>query len=264
VRAEYSLLSPNAKFFGTISPLALPLDSEAASETEIATLFRAPGEERNMPFDSTKGFEPKKALENWKKAKPILLKETGISDLLRALPEGPAAGQLPKYLEIQGKLKAKMADPSIRKESKAVRCIQEIVDEITGFLKFYKDKRAEFIHLMTLTLKEMKTFQTVLEANLDNGPTVRRAYDMTIQAARQFKVGSAGLPRSCKDTFPKTSEAAWTVSTNHWFREAKFLVDYLGKKPAPDPKAQKTIDWAKGCKHNLDQVIIAVGMLKPI
>jgi hypothetical protein len=109
-----------------------------------------------VSFDSSRGFESKKAVEEWKKAKPILLKDTGVSELLRTLPESPAPGQLSAYVEVQGKLKLKIADPKIKKETKAVKCIESIHNDITAYLKWYKDRRTHVISVWRCFCRQSK------------------------------------------------------------------------------------------------------------
>jgi hypothetical protein len=52
-------------------------------------------------------------LKAWKKAKPLLLTKTGISELLRTLPEDPKQSDLKTYEKVGRELKTKIADKKI-------------------------------------------------------------------------------------------------------------------------------------------------------
>ena len=217
-----------------------------------------------MAFSETGGFEPKKALEEWKKAKPLTMKETGVGELLRALPESPAPGQLGKYTEIQGKLKQKLADPNIKKESKAVKCITSISDDITSYLKWYKNSRAHVIANMNEIMKEIRNFQSVLEKMPDQPDKVRQVYSSTLMTARKYNVDSRSYPPSGRSIFPPNVGGAWQGVTNHWSDQAQVMLKELEKKPAPDLKSKEITDRIQMCKTNANRVAAVINLLPPI
>jgi hypothetical protein len=104
-----------------------------------------------MPFDT------KKALESWQKAKPLLLNNTGISEVLRSLPQNPGVTQLPAYMQVGKKLETFMTDAKIKKETKALACLKTIHSDIGKFLTEVKTDRV-------LVLHSMETIHTTWEA----------------------------------------------------------------------------------------------------
>ncbi len=104
-----------------------------------------------MPFDT------KKALESWQKAKPLLLNNTGISEVLRSLPPNPGVTQLPAYMQVGKKLETFMTDAKIKKETKALACLKTIHGDIGKFLTEVKTDRF-------LVLHSMETIHTTWEA----------------------------------------------------------------------------------------------------
>lgn len=217
-----------------------------------------------MSFDSTKGFEPTKALDEWKKAKPLGLSETGVGELLKALPPSPAPGQLPKYVEIQGKLKAKLADPKIKKEPKAVKCIDGINGDIAAFLKWYKDSRASVIARMTAISHDMTAFQAILEKEADHPQKLAGAYAQVLGEARKNSVDSQEFPPSGKSIYPQNIHAAWLGVTNSWCGNVSNTIKFLSKTPPPDPKGKEATEMIQACKLAATRVSQVLSLLKPI
>jgi hypothetical protein len=217
-----------------------------------------------MSFDSTRGFEPKRAIEEWKKAKPATLGETGVGELIRALPEAPAPGQLSKYVEIQGKLKAKMADPKIKSQQKAVKCIDGINSDISAFLKWYKESRASVIARMTTVAKEMKACQAVLEKEVAHPQKMMEAYTHFLGIARQHSVDSREFPSCGKSIFPQNIHAAWLGVTDQWCTSVSDTIKYLSRTPPPDPAAKDATEMMKSCKLGAERVAQVLALLQPI
>lgn len=69
-------------------------------------------------------------LKAWKKAKPLVLTRTGISELLRTLAEDLDDDDIETYAEVAKELKAKAALPKIKGEKKAVACLVLIEHDI--------------------------------------------------------------------------------------------------------------------------------------
>jgi hypothetical protein len=93
-------------------------------------------------------FDPKKAVDAWKKAKPLMLTKTGISELLRVLPAKPTQAQLTEFTKAVTKLEAALADPKIKKEKKAHDEVQKIHDDIKRYL-------ADVVHRRTLAIEAL-------------------------------------------------------------------------------------------------------------
>jgi hypothetical protein len=215
-----------------------------------------------VAFSDSEGFEPKKAIEEWKKAKPLLLQDTGISGLLRLLPEAPAPEQLTQYVAIQGKLKAQLNDPKIKKEAKAVKCITAICDDITKFLKWFKDCRNHVITRMKTVVEAVKTCQVVLETHRDDVEKVRDAKAMAMQVANLHKVEKGEMPNSARSALPDNVAVAWMQTYTTWGDSVTELITYLSAKK--DPKAAEAIELTKKCKLNVERLEHVMGLLKPM
>ena len=215
-----------------------------------------------MAFNNSTGFEPKKAMEEWKKAKPLLLQDTGVSALLRELPESPAPEQLAQYVAIQGKLKAQMNDPKIKKEPKAVKCIASICDDITKYLKWYKDCRNHVINRMSTVVDAAKTCQAVLETHRDDVAKVQEAKGMVIKVASLHKVEKGEMPNSARSALPDKVATAWMQTYSLWGDSVGELITYLAAKK--DPKGAEAIELTKTCKLNVERLGHIMGLLKPM
>ena len=217
-----------------------------------------------MPFDGARGFEPKEALERWKKAKPLTMPETGVGELLKALPPSPAPGQLSKYVEIQGKLKAKLADPKVKAVPKAAKCIESINEDISAFLKWYKESRVRVIGKMTLISQQIAVFQGVLEQRRDQPDKLQEAYYNVLGVARQNSVDSRSYPSAGSLILPQNVYAAWLGVTNTWAKSVSDTIQFLNSKPTPDPHGAEALSMTKDCKQNGQRVSAVAALLKPI
>ena len=81
-------------------------------------------------------------LKAWKKAKPLMLTDTGISDMLRKLPDDANPSDIKQFKKAAADLTAKMNDPKIKAEKKALACLTEIQNCIRDELVFLKRNRA--------------------------------------------------------------------------------------------------------------------------
>lgn len=84
----------------------------------------------------------------WQKAKPITLTKTGVSELLRTLPDDPDQSQLKIYKKVANELGGKIADPKIKAEKKALACLVKIKKDIEDDLAFTKNNRAKGVRIM--------------------------------------------------------------------------------------------------------------------
>lgn len=80
-------------------------------------------------------------LKNWKKAKPLLLLDTGISEMLRNLPDDPSQAQLKLYAKVGAELGKKMKEPRIKAEKSALDCLKDIQDTIVQRLLSIEETR---------------------------------------------------------------------------------------------------------------------------
>ena len=90
-----------------------------------------------MPIDM------RNALASWKKAKPLTLTKTGISETLRTLPADPAAKDLPAIEKVAKTLETAAANNKIKAEKKALACVTEINTYLKGFLAAVHKSRTD-------------------------------------------------------------------------------------------------------------------------
>ncbi|MFG6415303.1 hypothetical protein ACG02S_15505 [Roseateles sp. DC23W] len=87
-------------------------------------------------------FDSKKAVEAWKKAKPLTLTDTGVSDFLRKLPSDPKSKTyLADLRNEKPKLLAFLNNAKIKAEKKASACLKQIHDDIDKHLDDVKANR---------------------------------------------------------------------------------------------------------------------------
>lgn len=84
----------------------------------------------------------------WQKAKPITLTKTGVSELLRTLPDDPDQSQLKIYKKVASELGDKIANPKIKAEKKALACLVKIKKDIEEYLTFTKTTRDKGVQIM--------------------------------------------------------------------------------------------------------------------
>ena len=120
-----------------------------------------------MPFDT------KKAVDSWKKAKPLTLTKTGVSELLRDLPVSPKSSELVKFEQAQKTLEAKLSDAKIKKEKKAVECITQIRDNIKRYLAGIKTERAALVGALKRMHASAGKYIDNVEKAADLGSAVR-------------------------------------------------------------------------------------------
>lgn len=156
-----------------------------------------------MPFDT------KKTLESWKKAKPLLLRDTGVSEVLRSLPADPEPAQLAEFVKVMKKLDLFMADPKIKAEKKAVACLAQIKTDIDKYLVDQKDVRESMIKEMS---KLMSVIKKIL-ARVVKGPVTRQSlvgsYMELSEVIRGLRIDPQG---HCVDkaAVPHTALKPWT------------------------------------------------------
>lgn len=104
-------------------------------------------------------FDTKKAVEAWKKAKPLLLTDTGVSDFLRKMPDDAMSKSYLTDLEKAGKkLDSFIADPKIKAEKKAVACLKQIQADIDKHVADVNANRKHVLGDMDGILTETKKY----------------------------------------------------------------------------------------------------------
>lgn len=218
-----------------------------------------------MALDIVGGFDPKIALAEWKKAKPLLMPETGIGELLRGLPPAPAPEQLAKYTEIQGKLKAKLADPKVKKEAKAVKFVDNISKDIGEFVHRFKESREHVVQQLGIVSKAMHDFQAILEAHADEVPKLRAAYVGCIAFIRKNAVDPRSYKGSRQSIFPDNVGGNWVLAVDDWDKAVCATIDFLASdKPKPDPAGHEAVERIKACKAKMDRAVALAATVKAI
>lgn len=88
-------------------------------------------------------IDMRNALASWKKAKPLTLTKTGISESLRTLPADPAAKDLPAIEKVAKTIEAAVNNNKIKAEKKALACVTEINTYLKSFLSGVKTSRVQ-------------------------------------------------------------------------------------------------------------------------
>jgi Na+/phosphate symporter len=186
-----------------------------------------------MPFNS------KTALESWKKAKPLTLTKTGVSELLRDLPVRPTQRDLVKFEQAQKTLKAKMSDPKIQKEKKAHDCITRIHHDIQHYLAGVKQGQA-------LTIECLKRIHSSASRYLDK---LEKATDLATAVHSDFF--SRGDAAYMNDAAQSTDEL--TPAVVNVFQQAAYLLrsareQFVSILKRAKEKKQPDADTLRGMK----------------
>lgn len=89
-----------------------------------------------------------KLLSDWKKAKPLTLRKTGVSELLRTLPKDPTQVQLALYAKVETDLNTKSSDRKIQAEKKALDCVKAMQKEIHDYLASIATQRTKAVDIL--------------------------------------------------------------------------------------------------------------------
>jgi hypothetical protein len=184
-------------------------------------------------------FDTKKATESWKKAKPLLLTDTGVSDFLRKMPADAMSktylGDLGKARERLGRF---MAEPKIKAEKKALACLTQISADIGHYVDTVESNRKHVIGDMDGALKEFKKY--AVEAIKNPTPTgLRTAWTTIAKLERGSRLGD---PRAHEFDPPLAKlmhdwfDAGGSLSEAH--DVIVKLLEAHAKKPLPDFGAQ--------------------------
>ena len=131
-------------------------ESKPLYDWDVAASLTSP-RQLAMPFDT------KKTLDAWKKAKPFLLPDTGVSGALRTLPGNPSIKQLDIFKGVQKELEGFMENPKIKAERKAIACLMAIHTDIGEYLLKVTMDRHNAVEGMGKVLVPAQTFCINLE-----------------------------------------------------------------------------------------------------
>lgn len=194
-------------------------------------------------------FDAKKALESWKKAKPLLLTDTGVSDHLRKLPDNPMSKSYLADLDKAGKkLDTFMADAKIKAEKKAVACLKEIQASIEKHVKDVVDNRKHVLGDMDGILAESKKY--VVEAI--KSPTREALTKVWIRISQLEKMSRLDPREHDHDPPLRALMADWHSAGGALYDAHDGIIklmDFNEKKPMADFQAQ----LVKRIKHFGDQ-----------
>lgn len=118
------------------------------------------------------------ALKKWKKDKPLLLTDTGVSDVLRELPEGwqSTTVDTAEVEKVLKKLKTMMAEDKIKGSKSATACLTAVREAVKKEVARVKENRVKTVEVMTEihTLCEkhydMCVGRKISQAKLDSFP----------------------------------------------------------------------------------------------
>jgi hypothetical protein len=164
--------------------------SEAVTTTNYgptAPVSQAVDFRATVRFDQLNGgramsFDSKKAVDAWKKAKPLLLTDTGVSDFLRKLPTNPPPPQLGLLVKAQKELDGYLKDPKIKGEKKAAACLQQIKADIENHLDEVAETRKLVVKNMETILSLLDDYLKTMKKGVYTRPIVM-GYRMKVEPA---------------------------------------------------------------------------------
>jgi hypothetical protein len=170
-------------------------------------------------------IDMRNALASWKKAKPLTLTKTGISESLRTLPADPSAKDLPAIEKVAKTIEAAVGNNKIKAEKKALACVTEINTYLKSFLAGVKHGRAEAVK----ALKDLHTAAHAFQGKAAAGTlAVLIPYEVTIGPhlkALKSATDDALIPT---DTIHKAE--ACVEAMNNAVKQMRFIVT-----PPTDP-----------------------------
>jgi hypothetical protein len=217
-------------------------------------------------FINTSGkFVPQQAVDGWKKAKPLLLTNTGVSDLLRTLPFDPPQAKLAAYPATLAKLEAAMKDQKMQKEKKALACLDVIVKDMKHYLQHIHTGRVNAIDGMKEIHKAAQTFY----ADAGKGPqssSATASWYMTTKMARHYlEIGYATAAPAIPEQQGADYSAAIKVMDTAVQKIESLFADAKTGKPKMDMKNElpkQLAEFKKGM-DKLPSIWSALAGMKP-
>lgn len=187
-------------------------------------------------------------LKAWKKAKPLLLTDTGISGRLRALPDDPTQVQLKLYEKAASDLRDDLKNPKILAEKKALACLKEIQKTINESLAHTKGLRDKAVEIM----KEIHTIAKAYHANVEKGKLTEAmvgAFSPTHSRLSALAKGMDMITARGRDPLvvPPRLMAEFRGHLDEMYANSRtmlaLLEDALSAKPKRDIKAEYPVAW---------------------
>lgn len=208
-------------------------------------------------------FDSKKALEAWKKAKPLLLTDTGVSDFLRKLPaDAKSKTYLTDLAKAKSGLATFMADKKIKAEKKALACLTQIQDDIDEHLAFVKSNRKHVLGDMENIRDAAKAYfaEAIKNPTLE---TLLKAWTRVMLADRGSRVGAMASIEHAADPALQALVVAWNSAARVLDDANTSLLKLLkvhAASPLPDFKARllKSVKQFGDAITGLDKVRQAV------
>jgi hypothetical protein len=206
-------------------------------------------------------------VKEWKKAKPILVTKTGVSELLRVLPDDPKQSDLKLYEKAATDLNGKIAMPKIKENKKALECLKKIQKDITDTLAIIKSQRDKAIDIMKQIHAAAKAFHPKVEkgniqkadfANFKNQTTaLANRMDMITSHGRSVLEVPPALMAEYREEYDKLRDYA--------DRMLALLEDRMKAKPEHDIKKEYPVVWKKfeTRMNSLPPIWAKVDALKP-
>lgn len=201
-------------------------------------------------------FDTKKALESWKKAKPLLLTDTGISDFLRKLPtDAKSKTYLDEIEKAQSKVTTFMSNSKIKSEKKALACLQDISVGMKKYVDDVKEDRVHVLASMDNILKQSKKY-LVDAIKAPTLPQLQDHWSGVVQLERASRLDPRGLQADppLREVATDWFHAAGDLSEAHTAL-VKLMSDNA-RKPVPDLKVQmaKRIKSFADAREALEQI----------
>lgn len=214
-------------------------------------------------------FKGSEFLKAWKKAKPLMLTDTGISDMLRKLPDDPGPSDIKQFKKVAADLTAKMNEPKIKAEKKAVACLKEIQTCIEDEVTVLKRNRAQAVAILEGIHIFAETYHKAVEKN-----------NLTVAKVGAFHRGNATLSALSSKmnaitargrdtlTVPPNLISEYELQLDKMYARAKLMVelmeDAVSAKPKLDIKAKYPPLWKSfgECMNKLPPIWKELGALE--
>ena len=186
-------------------------------------------------------------LKAWKKAKPLLLTKTGISESLRTLAEDPDHNALKTYDKVAKELKAKASAPKIKDEKKAVACLLLIVQDIEHFLANTKAQRVQAVEAMKKIDAACKTFYPVVQKGDIKLASFQTLFTACNQEAKKIEIiTTRGMDKVVVPLeIQRAYREAYDKMTAKAERMLALLKDNMTGKPTMNIKTEYPIAYKK-------------------
>lgn len=200
------------------------------------------------------------ALDAWKKAKPALLLDTGVSEILRKLPNsftdvmfvnGEAIkSDEPILKQILASLDKQLADKKIKAEKKAFNCIKDIQDAINAAMAKGQTARedlrkarvelAGYVAQLTEAAREFHKASANLKVTLEGVEAISKS-----EAVVQHKVGIATARGYYSMPMPSMYQGQYNDITSKLKKLARAMIAIVEDSKSPKPKLDSKTEYQK-------------------